>query len=298
MKTARYHFQWFEKEDGRKDFRGTLGRDGKLRLGKHLRQALPPSVRIGFDPGRKVLAIADGGGAGTGLPKYGVVSARVLSAQITFTGLRLPLTFRFARDGDTGYFLGRVVPRKRQMGADGRREYDVEQLLILYQHIVDLAVGACAKSIPLAERRAYAVEAFQEAVRGYCPGHGEMEPYLEAFIHRRLTAESRQYIATYRHRSLDQPLSSDGAGNPFCLYDTLEASTSGGIGQLEERIADASFFDSLAKPEQALWRMLQEGYSLEQIAQTLNRTEDQLMAMGEEMAAKRQAFFALPCGGA
>ena len=62
---------------------------------------------------------------------------------------------------------------------------------------------------------------------------------------------------------------------------------------MEERIADEVFFASLSRPEQMLWQMLQDGYSLEQITQTLNRTEDQLMAMGEEIAVKRRAFYDL-----
>lgn len=293
MKTLKYHFQWFEKEDGRKCFRASLGRDGKLRLGKNLRQALPRCIRIGFDPRQKVLAIADGHGEGADLPKYGVVSARGLSSQITSTGLCLPLSFLFARDENTGYFLGRVLPRKCKTEESGRREYDVDQLLILYRHVVDFAVGACAKSMPLEERRAFAVEAFQAAVRSYYPGHGEMESYLEEFIHRRLVAENKRYVATYAQRSLDQPLAADGEGNHVCLYDTLEASTSGGIAQLEERIADETFFASLSQSEQMLWQMLQDGYSLEQITQTLNRTEDQLMAMGEEIAVKRKVFYDL-----
>lgn len=88
-------------------------------------------------------------------------------------------------------------------------------------------------------------------------------------------------------------MAADGEGNHFCLYDTLEASTSGGIAQLEERIADETFFASLSQSEQMLWQMLQDGYSLEQITQTLNRTEDQLMAMGEEIAVKRKVFYDL-----
>ena len=120
-----------------------------------------------------------------------------------------------------------------------------------------------------------------------------MESYLEEFIHRRLVAENKRYVATYAQRSLDQPLAADGEGNHFCLYDTLEASTSGGIAQLEERIADETFFASLSQSEQMLWQMLQDGYSLEQITQTLNRTEDQLMAMGEEIAVKRKVFYDL-----
>ena len=42
-------FQWFEKEDQRKAYRASVGRDGKLRLGKPLRQVLPRDIQVGFD---------------------------------------------------------------------------------------------------------------------------------------------------------------------------------------------------------------------------------------------------------
>ena len=58
MKVPKYEFQWFEREDGRRRFRASVGQDGKLRLGQVLRQALPPAIRLGFDARQKVLAIA------------------------------------------------------------------------------------------------------------------------------------------------------------------------------------------------------------------------------------------------
>ena len=152
MKLTKYEFQWFEKEDRRRRCRACVGRDGMLRLGQVLRQALPPAIRLGFDARQKVLAIAAGRDGGLPLPKYGVLPARALSAQIVSTGLRLPLSFLFERDEATGYFLGRVLPRRRRAAGAAQGVYDAEQLLILYRHVVDLAVGALAKSTPLEER--------------------------------------------------------------------------------------------------------------------------------------------------
>ena len=72
-------------------------------------------------------AIAEGHGTGIELPKCGIVSAAALSAQITASGLRLPLSFLFVRDRATGFFLGRVLPRRRRAADSGRLEYDEEQ---------------------------------------------------------------------------------------------------------------------------------------------------------------------------
>ena len=44
MKVTKYEFEWFEKEDRRKRCRASVGRDGMLRLGQALRQALPPAI--------------------------------------------------------------------------------------------------------------------------------------------------------------------------------------------------------------------------------------------------------------
>lgn len=290
MKPTSYEFQWFEKEDYRKCFRASLGRNGKLHLGKTLSQVLPAWIRIGFDEKQKVLAIAEGYGEGIARPKCGVLSARLLSSQITASGLRLPISFLFVRDQVTGFFLGHILPRRRRAADTGKLEYDEEQLLILYRHIVDQAAASLAKSTPLAERRAYALEAFHGAVREYCPGYGGLERYLEENIRKKLLAENRQYAAAYGQRSLDQPLSGDGE-NCFCLYDTLEMSTAGGIDRLEERIMAEQFMDSLSGPEQTLSRMLREGRTLGEISRALRLTEGQLMEMGREIGRKRQEFY-------
>lgn len=291
MKLTKYEFQWFEKEDRRRRCRASVGQDGMLRLGQVLHQALPPAIRLGFDARQKVLAIAAGRDGGIPLPRYGVLPARALSARIVSTGLRLPLSFLFERDEATGYFLGRVLPRRRRPAGAAQGTYDPEQLLILYRHVVDLAVGTLAKSTPLEERRACALEAFYAAVQAYRPGYGDWETYLESSIHDRLLSENRQYAAAYSQRSLDAPLT-DTEDDSFCLYDTLEASCDGGIGHVEERIMAEQFLASLSGQERALARMLREGRSLDQIARALRLTEAQLTSMAREIGQKRQRFCA------
>lgn len=290
MKIPTYDFQWFEKEDHRKRYRASVSRDGKLRLGKTLCQELPRAIRVGFDTKRKVLAIADGHKEGIDLPKCGVLSAKMLSSQLTDSGLHLPVTFLLSRDEGTGFFLGRILPSRHKIAGSGQKEYDVDQLRILYQHIIDLAVGSLAKSTPLAERRACAEEAFYAAVRDYCPGCGDLEAYLETYIHNRLITENKQYFSSYAQKSLDQPLAND-ADNGFCLYDTVEASISGGIDCLEERIMEEQFLESLSIKEQKLFRMLRDGCSASHISQSLNLTEDQLVAMGQKIGWKRRQFY-------
>ena len=72
MKTENYHFQWFEKEDARKTLRVSISKDGKMRLGRGLREQLPPHIRVGFDTKNRVLVIAKGANTDIPWPKMGV----------------------------------------------------------------------------------------------------------------------------------------------------------------------------------------------------------------------------------
>ena len=131
MKANRYTFQWFKKEDRRKALRASVSREGKLRLGRPLRKALPPFIRVGFDRDARVLAIAEGRELDGDAAAAGSLNARLLSAQICSTGLKLPIAFSLRRDEATGFYLGTVIPRRQRDAATGQRHYDPEQLLTL-----------------------------------------------------------------------------------------------------------------------------------------------------------------------
>lgn len=286
-----YQFQWFEPEDARKRLRASISKDGKLRLGQGLRSVLPPYIQIGFDAKYKVLAIADGHGKGARWPKGGIVTARTLSRQIVSLGLELPIAFQITSDTSTGYFLGHIIPlRKKEV--DGRpSEFDWEQMLIIYQHILESVTIQMAKTTPLAERRTLAREALIMALRHYRPAYGEIEAYLVTQIRATLLRENKFYTSSFWHRSLDQPLSASGE-SPFCLYDTLEAATDGGLATVEERIMAEQFWDRLSPEERQLTQMLRDGVRLPQIASRLNMTKAQLTKMAQGIAQKREDFYA------
>lgn len=108
-----YHFQWFEKEDHRKALRASVSRDGKLRLGKTLRASLPPMIRVGFDPDARVLAIAAGRETDIGCPACGILTAQALAAAISSAGIGLPASFSLLPDEQSGFMLGKIMPRRR-----------------------------------------------------------------------------------------------------------------------------------------------------------------------------------------
>lgn len=288
MKSEKFNFQWFEKEDRRKSFRASIGRDGKLHLGKPPRENLPSFIQIGFDSSAMVLAIADGHGTGISCPACGVLTAQALCTQLMNIGLRPPVHFHLTRDKVTGYLLGRIVLRRKADGS-GRRMFDTEQLLIRFRSIVDNAVYLMAKSTPLADRRSAAVEALCMAAQDYEPGFGDMETYLEGCVKRALRAENRQYAESFGRRSLDQPLSAN-SDDDFCLYDTIEDTNSDWLDTWDNRLDAEQFCSTLTSAQQDLIRMLQDGFRIPEIMEILGTSERDIRLMAREIAQQRRKF--------
>lgn len=288
MKPINYKFQWFEKEDGRKSLRASVSRDGKLRLGRSLREKLPQFIQIGFDSDAMVLAIADGHGSGISCPACGVLTAQTLSAQISSTGLHLPVSFLMAQDDRTGYLLGRIVLR-RKADESGKPRFDLEQLLIRFRPILDDVIRQMAKSTPFADRKSAAEEALCAAAQDYQPGYGDLEAYLENRVKLTLRAENKQYAAAFNQRSLDQPLSG-GEADSFCLYDTISSTDSGWEDALDSQMDAERFCGSLSPRQQSLIRMLQDGFHISEVADILDVSEDDVRHMSYEIAKRRRAF--------
>lgn len=288
MKSEKFNFQWFEKEDRRKSFCASVSRDGKLRLGKSLREHLPPYIQIGLDAGAMTLAIVDGHGAGIDWPACGVLTLQGLAAQLTAIGLPPPISFRMTRDERTGYLLGEVILR-RKADSEGKLRFDTDQLLVRFRPILDDAVRLMSKSTPLADRKSTAAEALCAAAQDYRPGYGDLEAYLEHHVRLALRAENRQYVETYAHRSLDQPFSSDEEDG-FCLYDTIAGTGSDWTNALEDRLDAERFCGQLSSNQQDLIRMLQDGFKISEIADILDVGEGDVRRMACDIARQRREF--------
>ncbi|MBD5168769.1 MAG: hypothetical protein HDT20_01370 [Oscillibacter sp.] len=288
MKSENFNFHWFEKEDRRKSFRASVSRDGKLHLGKSLRENLPPFIRIGFDSNAMVLAIADGHGAGISCPACGVLTAQALCTQLASIGLRPPVYFHLTRDEPTGYLLGRVVLH-RKTDSRGRRIFDTEQLLIRFRSVLDDAVHLMAKSTPLADRKSAAVEALCTAAQDYEPGFGDLETYLKDRVKLALRTENRQYTESFSQRSLDQSFSVDDRGDR-CLYDTIADAGSDGMDTLDRQLDMEQFCDSLTSDQRNLIGMLQDGFKISEITDILGISERNIRLMALEIAQLRRKF--------
>ena len=288
MKSENFNFRWFEKEDRRKSFRASVSRDGKLQLGKSLRENLPPFIRIGFDSSAMVLAIADGHGTGISCPACGVLTAQALCTQLAHIGLRPPVYFHLTRDEHTGYLLGRIVLHRKTDSA-GRRMFDTEQLLIRFRSILDDAIRLMAKSTPLADRKSAAVEALCAAAKDYEPGFGDLETYLKDRVKLALRTENRQYTESFSQRSLDQPFSVNDGGDS-CLYDTIADTSSDCMDILDRQLDMEQFCDSLTSDQQDLIRMLRDGFKISEITDILGISERNVRFMALEIAQLRRKF--------
>lgn len=292
MKTENYHFQWFKKEDARRTLRASISKDGKLRLGQGLRKQLPPHIRVGFDVKSRVLAIAGGTDADILWPKIGVFNMRALAAQITSLGLTLPISFQMADQPSEHCFYGKIIPRKRRQPCDGLQSpgYDMEQLMILYQPVVDSLIYQCAKTTPLSERKSCAWEAFCEAVYAYTPSQGDMEKYLAKRIQAALIEHNKSFTRTYRDRSMEAPLARDKE-NSFRLHDVMPDASFEDLAAVEEKIMENQFVESLPSKEKKLYRMICSGFRIPQIAEELGLEEEKVQIVGQRIGRKRTAFY-------
>lgn len=290
MRTKKFNFQWFEKEDRRKAFRASVSRDGKLHLGKSLREHLPPSIQIGWDASAMTLAIADGHGAGIDWPACGVFTPRGLAAQLTAIGLPPPISFRMTRDEQTGYLLGKVILRRKADG-NGKLRFDTDQLLARFRPILEDTVRQMSKSTPLADRKSAAAEALCAAAQDYQPGYGDLEAYLKHRVKLALRAENRQYVKTYEQRSLDQPFSTaHDSEDGFCLYDTIADVGSDWMKSLDDRLDADRFCSQLPSNQQDLIQMLQDGFTISEIADILGVGERDIRHMACEIVRQRRKF--------
>lgn len=290
MRPEKYNFQWFEKEDRRKSFCASVSLDGKLHLGKSLRESLPPSILVGLDSNAMTLTIADGHGAGIDWPACGVFTPHGLAAQLTAIGLPPPISFRMTRDEHTGYLLGKIILR-RKADSNGKLHFDTEQLLARFRPILEDTVRLMSKSMPLADRKSSAAEALCAVAQDYQPGYGDLETYLEHRVKLALHAENRQYVESYTQRSLDQPFSSDhDHEDGLCLYDTIADVGSDWMKTLDDCLNAERFYSQLTSNQQELIQMLQDGFKISEISDILNVSERDIRRMACEMIQQRQKF--------
>lgn len=287
MKTTKLDFLWFEEEDRRKVLRASVCADCKLHIGEELRKKLSTPIRYGFDKTNRILAVTSGQGSGIAMPKNGIVNAGALCKQLREIGLMLPVVFEFEKDAKTGFYLGHIVPQRQ---ANKEKQYDIGQLLVIYQPLIDQTINHLAKTTPKAERKAIAASAICEAMQNYDESCGDLKTYLEEYLQRCLITENRKYTEEYRNLHLDSPVCDD-QDKCFTLYNMLSDQNFDGIAQVENRIMAEQFLNSLSKQEQKLVRLMSKELKLQQIALELELSQDEVIEMGRNIGKKREAFY-------
>lgn len=292
MRTVRqFKFQWFEPEERYRPLRLIVHKTGQLYLSRALKKRLPADILLGFDSDNLVMAIANGHGSGCALPKGSYLAARNFSVQLIDTGLSLPASFLFEYRTDVGYWVGTVEPQQQGASAAGTI-YDVARLLVTHKYIINQAVYQCAKTTPIEERRAIAIEEFCSAVAAYGAECGSFIPYIEKRVRSRLLLENKHFtaIASYERVSMDTPLSSDSE-TAFCLYDTIGDETCTVIDIVEEKIMAEQFDASLSSEEHKLLQLFAAECTVSQIARELGICEDDVLALGQKIGQKRKQFY-------
>ena len=138
--------------------------------------------------------------------------------------------------------------------------------MIIYQPLLDSLVYKFAKSTPLPERKSCAVEALFKALNDYTPAAGDFGKHVEKSVYGALMEQNKLYVQIYKNRSLDTPLLDYDDGGAFCMYDVIEDSSSGGIDEIENRIMDEQFVNSLSMDEKKLLKMMRSGFQVSEIA--------------------------------
>ena len=92
------------------------------------------------------------------------------------------------------------------------------------------------------------------------------------------------------NRSLDSGLKNDG--EHFTFHNIISDTSSGRISQIEAKVMQQQFLDSLSAAEQKLYAMMKNGCYVEQIAMELSIDEDAMICLGRQIGEKRKAFYA------
>ena len=260
-------------------------------LGQEMRELLPSYIKVGFDEKNRVLAIARGCETDIVLLKAGVFNMRTLAEHIAAIGLELPVSFQMSAN-PTNVFVGEIIPRRKKHRCSSMWQWErnFEQFLIIYQPLLDSLVYKFAKSTPLSERKSCAGEALFKALNDYTPAVGDLGKYVEKSVHSALMEQNKLYVQTYRNSSLDASLSNDDS-DAFCMYDVIEDSSSDGIDEIESRIMEEQFVDSLSMEEKKLLKMIRFGFQVSEIAIQLCMDEEKVQSLGEAVGRKRIAFY-------
>lgn len=272
---------WLERPKKQEKLTATIGGNHKLFLNEALYKCLPEKIRFGFDASSRTLVIAESDNPKDKKHKNGTVFG--LADELLSIGMKFPICFEFEYDGEVKLWAGQVVLRKK------KQKYDLEQILALYKPIADKLFVQIGKTTPKEDRRQIIELAICEAANEYTPAYGDLEKFITKRIKETLKLKNRHYVKHSRNKSMDESLTNerDNAFNSYSVNSFIDT----GYTRAENRIMEEQFEKQLTGKELNVLVSLKNGLTLEEIAQKLAVSKENVEVFAKTVAMKRKHFF-------
>ncbi len=274
--------EWFKPEFTENKLTVTMESSGKLRLSKGFLSILPKSIEFGFDKPTRTMFIK-GCKGNKGYHTRTVMSVKELPTAIKECGLKLPVRFQFIKDEENDYWVGEILLVKDIRG------FDMEQLFVVYEPLVNSLVHRLGKSIPKEERRSVTAESFCQAAKEYRNIYGNLHRFIKMYLENDLIKENKYYARQSNEISMDKEYTTK-RGGVYSLHDRI-ADNNSDYEEVENRIMDEAFFNTLTKNEKIILQMSLEKRHLPEICDVTNLSPDEILAIGKKINRKKKAFF-------
>lgn len=279
MKLNTQKIIWFEKPNKKERLTATLCKNKKLLVNAALFNVLPENIKFGFDVSSRTMVIAESDNSKNKKFKNGTVYGLV--DKITEIGMKLPVCFEFGFEEENDLWVGKVILRKKN------KEYDMEQLLVLFKPTMDRLFTRMGKTTPKEDRRQIINLALCEAAKEYTPAYGNFEEFIENYVKKYLLLNNHRYVLKSREDSMDRTLTDDAKFNLYSVKGLIDS----GYVQAENRIAEEQFEKSLTRDEREVYLSLGNGMGIAKIADKLKISEDKITLIANMIAVKRRKFF-------
>ena len=275
--------EWFTPEFTEDKLTVTIESNGKLRVSKGFISRLPKSVAFGFNKSTRTMFIRELEGA-KGYRPRAIMPVKELPTAIKECGLKLPIRFQISKDIESNYWVGEILLIKDVRG------FDIEQLFIIYEPLINHLVHRLGKSIPKEERRSVTAESFCRAAKEYRNIYGNLRRFIKMYLENDLIKENKYYVKQSKEISMDKEYTTVKGGT-YSLYDRI-ADNNTDFEKSENRIMEEDFFNTLNKTEKTILQMLLEKRPMLELCDNTKMSTDEIIAIGKRINRKKEAFWA------
>ncbi len=274
--------EWFDQEFTENKLTITIESNGKLRLSKGFLTELPKSIAFGFDKPTRTMFVKEVKGNKGYHPRI-VMPVKELPTAIKECGLKLPVRFQFSKDLENNYWVGKILLVKNIHG------FDMEQLFVAFEPLINSLVHKLGKSIPKEERRSIVAESICRAAKEYGNIYGDLYRYIKMYVEDDLIRENKYYARQTNEISLDKQVPLQRGGF-YSLHDRISGNNSD-HEELENKIMNENFLNTLSKIEQIILQMSSQSCPVPQICEKTNLSPEEIIAIAEKIGKKQKAFY-------